>query len=443
MLPFVVVGFWTVGLAAFVIIGADLMWSVALGDVIRREGAVPDALPFASAPQLDWPNPAVLAQLVLSVVHQVGWWGLPGLQILVVAATLLVVRADAARMGARALQASAVVSLTVVGCAAAFVIARFPSLSMVPFVTLVMLLRRQEEQPDRTVWLAPPLLIVWGNLHGGVLVGLAVLATWVLAGRAHTLVRRGLVGFASLSALVLTSAGLRTPEYYLGVIGSVAAVGGTGLWAPPELGNPLDVAMALVALVLVVLAARSLVRWEWIAVSAMVLATVSASRHGIWLLLFLAPVAALGPARRPRLADGARPGDRSVLAPPLVVLGVGAVTLGLVSVVLASRSAEVQPPGHELVQSLRRVAGPLPVLAREPEAETFAQAGITVWVANPLDAFQPAVQRSFIDFLDHCRVPDPQLQVAVIGDECLGRFTSEGWVARERSGLLTLLTRPV
>ena len=442
VLPIAVVGLWTVGLAAFVIIGADLMWAVALGDAIRRDGTVPDGLPFASAPQLDWPNPAVLAQLLLSGVHGVGWWGLPALQILMVAATLLMVLADASRMGAPPTRSAVVVSLLAVGCAGAFVVVRFPSLSLVPFVTLVLLLRRQEERPDRAVWLVPPLVILWGNLHGGVLVGLAVLGVWVLVGSSHTFVRRGVVGIASLSALVLTSAGLRTPRYYLGALGNEAAARRTGLWAPLDLGNPLDLGMALVAVVLIALAARALVRWEWVLVVALALAAVSAARHGIWLLLFLAPVAAAGSARCCALVGGRDAEPRAPSRRRVALLVLGAVTGALVAAVLAGRSAQVQPPGHALVQSLRRDAGSLPVLAREPEAETFAQAGIKVWAANPLDAFQPAVQRSFIDFLEDCSVPDPRLRFAVVDDECLARLTSQGWVAHERSGGLTVATRP-
>jgi hypothetical protein len=441
-LPEVVVGAWAVVLAGFVIIGADLMWVVALGDTIRRDGAVPTGVPFASAPQVDWPNPVVLAQLVLSVVNGLGWWGLPALQLLLVSATLLVVLADGTRLGARPGRSAAVVSLLVVGCASAFVVARFPSLSLVPFVTLVLLLRREEERPTRAVWFVPPLVIVWGNLHGGVLVGLSVLGVWVLLGRAHTLVRRGQVGLASLSALVLTSAGLRTPEYYFGVLGNEAATRGTGLWARPDLTNPLDVAMVLCGVLLLALAARSLVRWEWVVSVALALATVTAARHGVWLLLFVAPVAAAGRVRRSGSAAAEDSHREQVPRHPVVLLAVGAVAAGLVVAVLVNRSAAVRPPGHELVESLRQVAGPLPVLAREPEAETFAQAGIRVWATNPVDAFTGDVQGALVDFLDNCRVPDPGPTVAVVGEDCAGPLVRAGWVVVERSGQLSILRKP-
>jgi hypothetical protein len=442
-LPDVVVGAWTVVLAAFVIIGADLMWTVALGDTIRREAAVPVGVPFAAARQEGWPNPTVLAQLVLSLVHDLGWWGLPALQLLLVSTTLLVTRADAARMGAGPTRCAAALSLVVVGGAGAFVVARYPSLSLVPFVTLMLLLRREEEQPSRRVWVVPPLLLLWGNLHGGVLVGLAALGAWVLLGRAHSLTRRCAVGSVSLAALVLTSAGLRTPTYYLGVIGNEAATRGTGLWAAPDLTKPLDATMTLCALVLLALAARWLARWEWVVTVALAVATVTAARYGVYLLLTLVPVAAAG-RRRERVGVGGDVDDRPPVARrPAVLFVVGAVTVALVGAVLGSRSSAVLPPGHELVASLRGLAGDHPVLAREPEAETFAQAGITVWAADPVDAFPRDVQQAFLDFLSDCRVPDdPRVSVAVVGDECSGRLTRAGWVAGERVAGLTILTRP-
>jgi hypothetical protein len=383
----------------------------------------------------------VLAQLVLSVVNGLGWWGLPALQLLLVTATLLVVLADGSRMGARPGRSAGVVSLLVIGCASAFVVARFPSLSLLPFVTLVLLLRREEEQPSRAVWFVPPLVVLWGNLHGGVLVGLSVLGVWVLLGRAHTFVRRGLVGLVSLSALVLTSAGLRTPEYYLGVLGNEAAARGTGLWARPDLTNPLDIGMALCGLVLLALAARSLVRWEWVVVVAVAVATVTAARHGVWLLLFLAPVAAAGRRRRAPAPEGDGADPEPSRGRAVVLLVSGAVTAGLVVALLANRSAQVRPPGHELVEALRGIAGSQPVLAKEPEAETFAQAGITVWAANPVDAFPRVVQGAFIDFLDDCRVPDPRLSVAVVEQGCADRLTRAGWVVVRRSGELSVLTK--
>ena len=40
------------------------------------------------------------------------------------------------------------------------------------------------------------------------------------------------------------------------------------------------------------------------------------------------------------------------------------------------------------------------VLAPEPLAESLALEGVTVWAADPIDAFAPEDQRAFLDFLD-------------------------------------------
>ncbi len=84
-LPEAVVVLWVLAAAALTVLGADLLWVVALGDTVRATGAVPEGIPFAAAPQVDWPNPIVLAELLLSAVHALGGWGLAAFHLLLVA----------------------------------------------------------------------------------------------------------------------------------------------------------------------------------------------------------------------------------------------------------------------------------------------------------------------------------------------------------------------
>ncbi len=79
-------GAWVVGLAAFVILGSDLLWVVALGDAVRDQGSVPTGVPFASAPQAGWHNPVVLAEVLLSLVDGLGPQALAALQLVLVGA---------------------------------------------------------------------------------------------------------------------------------------------------------------------------------------------------------------------------------------------------------------------------------------------------------------------------------------------------------------------
>ena len=432
----VVLGLWLAVAAWFVIVGSDLMWVVALGDVVRSGGGVPTSLPFASAPQAEWHNPIALAEVLFSGVHGLGPAGLASFQLLLVAATLVVVLAEGRRLGGGEGRGALVVSGVVIGASVHLVIARLPSLSLVPFVVALAVLRHQHDRPSRAVWWLVPLYVVWGNLHGGVLVGLAVLGVFLVASPGGgPLLRRVGVGAGCALALVVTSAGIHTPAYYISALGNEAAARGTDLWARPSLTHPLDVAMIAAALVLAVLAVRGRPPlWEWLAAAGLVLGTASAGRHGIWLLLFLAPAAmrARGPVRA-ALAPGAA---RVVAMVTLVAVA------GSAAAAFTVRGSAVGPPGSEVVDVVRDAAQGRPVLASEPLAETLAQAGVTVWAANPIDAFPREVQGSFLDFLHDGTVPDdPAIGLVVVAEEAAPAVEGGGgWVASRAVDGYVLLT---
>ena len=109
------------------------------------------------------------------------------------------------------------------------VVVRLPSLSLVPWALAVTLMRRQYDRPSRGIWWRP-LFIVWGNLHGAVLVGLAVLGVFLIAApHVGSLQRRGGVAAGCLLSLVVTSAGMETPVYYVRVLNNEAAARGAAV----------------------------------------------------------------------------------------------------------------------------------------------------------------------------------------------------------------------
>ena len=152
-----VAGAWVVLVAGITILGADLMWVVALGDSIRAEGGAPAGLPFASAPQVEWHSPIAVAELLLSFVHGFGGAALAGLHVALVALTLLVLVAEGRRLGGGEVATALVISLAVVGASSALVVTRLPSLSLLPFVIAVAVMRRSHERPTRRVWWLVPL----------------------------------------------------------------------------------------------------------------------------------------------------------------------------------------------------------------------------------------------------------------------------------------------
>ena len=441
-LPELSVGAWVVGLSFLTILGADLMWAVAIGDMVRETAAVPSGIPFASAPQVAWHNPIVLGQLVLSLVHAVVPGGLATFHLLIVGLTLTVLLIESRRMGGGNLRTTVALALTVIGCLAPFVVTRLPDLSLLPFVVAVAAMRRQHERPRRSVWWLVPLFALWGNLHGGVLVGIAVLGVFLLLspGGGRPLERVAL-GAASVVSLVLTPAGLGTPAYYVGVLTNEAAARKSDLWAAPNLTRPLDLAMLGAAAVLLAMCfRRGLPRWEWVAIAGLVVGTLMAARNGVWLVLFIAPAAA-GLRACSQVPVGTTP-ERPRWWIPVVASGV-VVTVVATGLSLSRRGDSAGPGGASVVETVRAIAAGGSVLADEPLAETLAQAGITVWAANPIDAFPRSVQADFLDFLHDGRVPTrADVEVVVIDEARVDKaLAAAGWVESARLAGYRVLTR--
>ncbi|MBD3782142.1 MAG: hypothetical protein IE926_04170, partial [Micrococcales bacterium] len=239
-------------------------------------------------------------------------------------------------------------------------------------------------------------------------------------------------------ALLLTSAGTGTPAYYLSALRNEAAARGTDLWARPDLGHPLDVAMLLAALALLLLALRGRPPlWEWVAAAGLAVGTASAARNGIWLLLFLG-AAAMRP-RTPREPSGLPTAPGRLLVP----LATGVVVAVAAGAVLVGRGSSAGAPGERVAVAVREVAAGRPVLAVEPLAETLARDGVTVWAANPIDAFPRTVQADFLDFLHDGTVPAAaDVDVVVLGsDRAAVLAGTGGWRVVREVDALTVLER--
>jgi hypothetical protein len=367
-------------------IGADARWLAALGQAIVEHGAIPHGVPFASAPSGDWPNVPVLGELILHwLTAAFGDRGLLLAQLVAVAAGLAFVAADARRGRAEDLGAAFVVLLIVIGALPALLIIRAQLFSLLLFPALAALVRKEARAPSWRVWLVPPLLALWSNLHGAVLVGLAVAAAYLVLARARTQPLAAAAALlASALAVCATPALERTPIYYLGVLRNEAARRGEGLWAPLSLSSGFDLLLLASGIVLVALALRARpALWETVVLVALAILTIRTARSGIWLLLFAGPPA----ARTLRFGVGRRASAALAIAAALVVFGLARGPL--------STGADKQL----LDDALHRAAG-TPILADGVIAEQVAQAGGRVWMSNPLDAFSLRDQRLYLDWID-------------------------------------------
>lgn len=380
--------------SAVTVIGSDALWLPAMGDHIRSTWSLPRGIPFAAAPSGDWVNTTVLGQLVLAGAYQGGSFGLVVAQALLVLCTLAVLANDALRRGARPFAAALVVVAVAVGAAASFFIARAQMLSFVPFAVLLALVRRQHDRPTLAIWWAVPLVALWSNLHGAVLVGVAALGCYLLFSHIRVApVTAVAVGAAAIAATCLNPGLLDAPRYYLGVFSGAATGDDSGMWSRPSLANPFDVLLTVAAAILITaVLRRRRPLWEYAAGLGLLVATLSASRHGVWLLLFLAVPAAFG-SGRPRVA--ASPLNRPFGGLPA---GLAVVLLLGSAAMLAIRAPSFGSADEDASQIAKASQGQV-TLAPEPLVESLAAAGAKVWVSNPLDAFPPSDQTAYLAFL--------------------------------------------
>jgi hypothetical protein len=389
-------------------IGADARWLAVVGAAILRAGSLPHSIPYAAAPGAGWHDAPALGQVAFHGLQAAfGDRGLVLGQVIAVAVALTAVSLDLRNARVRDGAGAAVLAAVLVAAPATFLIVRAQLFSLALFPLLLLLLRAESRAPSRQIWLAVPLVGLWANLHGGVLLGTAVLAAYLVLERVRTTPLTALgVLVLSGASLFATPALLHSIDYSASVLRGGAAVGHYGLWAPLSPREPLDLLFLVIAVPLVAAASRHARFWELATTVALALLSVEARRNGIWLLLFAAvpAAAAFGHARaarslRPRIAV-------TCASVPLAMLA-----LGLARPPLASGA------GPELIDRAIRAARGTPILADPIDAEQLAARGATIWIGNPLEAFRAGEQRTYIAWLQgraHAERVDPRIRVFMV-----------------------------
>ena len=368
--------------ASLGVIGADALWLVPLGSEIAH-GRLPDSISYATAPTSGWHNVPAGAEIVFwAAYHAFG--GERGLVALQAGAAAVAIGALAWGLGRRSSPGGALLLslLAAVGALPAVAVTNVSLFSLALFSLLLVLLESESDHGSRRIWLAVPLLAVWGNLHGAVLVGLALLACYLVfdRGRKRLIEAAGVMAGATL-AIFLNPELWQTPRYYSGVFRNEAAKQGVGLWKPLT-ASAFDVLLVLVLLVFVApaLRRRSFRLWEVVAIVGLAVATFEVARNGVWLLF----VAAYPAARSLRLS-----------APPRGILVLVAAAFSAATV-----AALVEGPNDPGTRSLAHVAAHSgrTVLAEPILGQQVALYGGHVWIDNPIDAFRASDQKLFVDW---------------------------------------------
>jgi hypothetical protein len=250
---------------------------------------------------------------------------------------------------------------------------RTQSFAYVLFAVLLTLLARDARAPGRRVLWVFPLLIVWANVHGSVLLGAALCGLRGIDSLARRdPARHGALLLAAPLSTLVSPYGTDLLSYYRDTALSPAFRDYVTEWQPPTVG-PFAIPLALALLggaVLVITRPRGLTRFELATLALLAASTLLAVRNTPWFTLAMLAIAPL--ALEPRLGavtTGVSPRvTRTVLAGAVVAL----MTAVLAAALRDGVNTERYPP--HLLSELRSE------LARLPDARVYATDDYADWL---------------------------------------------------------------
>jgi hypothetical protein len=201
--------------------GTDLWGHIAFGETMLKQGRVPwlDYYSY-SAPGMPYFDHEWLAQVIMAGVYDaLGVVGLKLMKLAITAATILLLAGAERETGASPGVQSGVLM--------AVALTLLPQMQFRPqlftfmlMAALLLILARDNYRGHAPVWLLVPMMMLWVNLHGGFIVGLAVIAAY-----------GGVAGLQDL----LEGRGWRRPLCFAAVTGATAAATlatpyGTNAW---------------------------------------------------------------------------------------------------------------------------------------------------------------------------------------------------------------------
>ncbi len=296
----------------------DFHWHVVLGSwtLDHREFPRSDTFSFTFLGHRQYLD-SWLGDVLLAAAYRAdGYVGCYFLRGAAIAATLVLLAREMVRSGVR-IWTAAVILAAILGELLFRLYLRPETLSFALLAALLVVLGEHERRP-RWRWVAAvfPLIALWANLHGSVLIGLLVVGFYALERFARAVLTRPVSRTQLLPSLALPAVaflaslanpeGIREPLMFLFVRGDDPTFGAGVEWRPFEWATMSDLFPFLsVAMLLVILAAgRRVSVWRLALVASLAFVTL---RHGRFIkatLLCAAPLVAIGAAAlRHRLLD--------------------------------------------------------------------------------------------------------------------------------------------
>ncbi len=315
-----------------------------------------------------WTDQQWLGQLVLYLGWRIGDLGLT-----VVSTTAAVIGAytltlvGARRRGATPLAWSVVFGLAVFAAPWSWQV-RAQTLALPLFAAVTWLLVEARDGVSRRTFVVWPLLVVWANIHGSVVLGVGLtvaLALTQLVRRRATAATALLAGVACLTPFATPYSPGRILDYYRLFLvdrpfaGIVREWERTGL----EVITVVFWALALLAVVTVALRWRRLSAFELVVLAITLVGAVQALRGIVWFVLACMLVLPAALTRTTGRTAPVRRGPNRVIAAVMLVLVLGGV-------------------GFALVRTDERVARATSLEGLAAVRAATADRGVTVWAAN-------------------------------------------------------------
>jgi hypothetical protein len=279
-------------------IGSDT-WYTLLGGRLVSESWLPhaDGLTLLTHGR-EWVDEQWLAQLVLYGLWRAGGWPLALIvQLAAFLGSFVLASVSALRLGASARSTAVVgaVSLLVALGETGF---RAETLGLPLFALVLLLLLDDDARPSLRVYLTLPLLVLWANVHGSVLLGAALVALRGLTLAIDAGRRPGSAAWTRAATLIVapwlctiaSPYALALPGYYARLLHNPALSRFVTEWQPASVRNEPVFFVLLVGGALLVARARRTSLFAALALLVTAVAGLTAIRHVMWFALTAAAV---------------------------------------------------------------------------------------------------------------------------------------------------------
>ena len=439
----------------------DVFWHVRTGQWIWAHQRVPKVDPFSwTAPGRKWIAHEWLTEAIYASLHSAfGWVGIAVLSALIITTGWMFVRATCMRLGAGPLASSSATLLAAI--ASLHTWGTRPQMISLMFVAITAYLLADANAPSdestpptgKRLFLVVPMMLLWANLHGGYIFGIAMLCAYMVAIAGEFAIRRvvgvsrvvawrtavgptpALARNAVLATIAATAATLINPNglegftYPFSYLGENASTKYVIEWFAPDFSKaqywPFAVVAALFAAALVKRIRTIPPHLLTIGLPFAFLAFQSV-RNITQFVIIAAPLLALLFSKAAAKQRPAHPDDRKITAIVGAMMGVAVIVLST-STLTASANAKVQ-------------AKEFPVEATKALAELATTSDVRMF--------------NQYDWGGYIMLAAPELKVFVdgrpdmYGDEFVDRYMSTWWLKagwKERlaeDGVNTVIANP-